>query len=73
MSDPQTTLKPCPFCGKRMTQIMLASQNPGHESWVRCLACDASSKMCVAHAGKSAEEWAASFWNMREGVEDVAA
>jgi hypothetical protein len=59
-------LLPCPFCGIGDRLFLNpAHNNPGNEAWVSCRACDASSKMCVASAGKSAEQWAAEFWNTR--------
>lgn len=66
-------LKPCPFCGVAdRLYLNPANNNPGHESWVSCRACDASGKMCIASAGKSAEQWATEFWNTRATPEPEA-
>lgn len=69
--DQKIQLLPCPFCGLKKTRIHLAEHNPANESWINCMACDATSKSCVGHAGKSAEQWAAEFWNTRAVSPDV--
>lgn len=55
-----TKLKLCPFCGSNNLELADPKDNPGHESWVHCKSCHASSGM------KSTMTLAAEEWNKRD-------